>query len=388
MRNALRVIVVAVLAVVACAPGTTASAQSDILLQLRSGSPPGDRVRVDSAGGFIAMGEIGYGIIPATGKGWRMMWYPYKTAFRAGYADTNEFDDVNIGFYSWAGGALNRAAANYSFAMGYNNTVETGISGGTALGGNNKVWSPNGSYGMALGLSNEVVDLAGVAMGNDNYSNGDAAVAIGFKSTADADYSMAFGYRASTNGHTGAKVFADASVIDSLEAVANNEFAVRAIGGFRFKTSVSLVNGCVIAAGGTSFTCASTKTIKENFDPVDGENLLARIRAVPLNSWNVIVEDGKPRHIGPFAEDFHAAFGLGADSMGIGLQDIDGVNFGGVKALDARTTAMRETDEILTGTVAALRDEVESLKAQNAALLRSLQEVVERVKTLETPRPD
>ena len=96
---------------VLCALGTTATpahAQSDILLQLRSGSPPGDRFRVDSAGGVVALGTIGYGIIPASGAGWRMMWYPNKVAFRAGYADSGlQFDDANIGYYSWAGGASN-----------------------------------------------------------------------------------------------------------------------------------------------------------------------------------------------------------------------------------------------------------------------------------------
>jgi len=32
------------------------AAQQDILLQARAGAPPGDRFRVDSAGGFIALG--------------------------------------------------------------------------------------------------------------------------------------------------------------------------------------------------------------------------------------------------------------------------------------------------------------------------------------------
>src|SRR5829696_3967515 len=112
-----------------------AAAQSDILLQLRSGSPAGDRFRVDSAGGVIALGQIGYGIIPATGAGWRMMWHPQKVAFRAGYADAGgQFDEANTGYYSWAGGALNIAAGNYSFAMGNQNTVEASAQCGVALG--------------------------------------------------------------------------------------------------------------------------------------------------------------------------------------------------------------------------------------------------------------
>src|SRR5215216_6630442 len=105
-----RLALAAVLPAAALAAAAPAAAQSDILLQLRSGSPAGDRFRVDSAGGVVALGQIGIGIIPASGAGWRMMWYPFKTAFRAGYADAGgQFDDAKIGFYSWAGGALSAA---------------------------------------------------------------------------------------------------------------------------------------------------------------------------------------------------------------------------------------------------------------------------------------
>ncbi|HEX2208809.1 MAG TPA: hypothetical protein VHG93_14110, partial [Longimicrobium sp.] len=268
------------------------AAQSDILLQLRSGSPPGDRFRVDSAGGVVALGQITYGIIPASGAGWRMMWHPSKVAFRAGYADAGgQFDESNIGYFSFAAGALVTAAANYSVALGNQNTVEVSAQCGTAIGSGNKVWGSGGNIGtcgMALGLNNDVLDQAGVAIGHNNWSDGNAAVAIGYTSTADADYSMAFGYRASTNGHTGAKVFGDASTTDSIEAVANNEFAVRAAGGFRFRSNATLTNGCNIAAGGASITCASSVTLKENFGGVDGEDVLARMRRIPVNTWNYI----------------------------------------------------------------------------------------------------
>ncbi|HEX6369200.1 MAG TPA: tail fiber domain-containing protein [Longimicrobium sp.] len=351
------------------APG---AAQSDILLQLRSGSPAGDRFRVDSAGGVIALGQIGIGIIPASGAGWRMMWHPQKVAFRAGYADAGgQFDESNIGYYSWAGGALSTAAGNYSFAMGNQNTVEASAQCGTAIGSGNKVWGSGGSIGtcgMALGLNNDVLDHAGVAIGQNNWSDGDAAVAIGYTTTADADYSMAFGYRASTNGHTGAKVFGDASTTDSIEAVANNEFAVRAAGGFRFRSNATLTNGCNIAAGGASITCASSMTLKENFADVDGEDVLARMRRIPVNSWNYIDEGRQSRHLGPFAEDFWREFSLGAEPLAIGHLDIDGVNFAGIKALDARTLGMQSTITEQARQIGELRAENESLRAAHAEM--------------------
>jgi hypothetical protein len=373
----------AALALLASAP---AAAQSDILLQLRSGSPAGDRFRVDSAGGVIALGQIGYGIIPATGAGWRMMWHPYKVAFRAGYADAGgQFDESNIGFYSWAGGALSKAAGNYAFAMGNQNSAEAQCA--VAIGSGNNVFG-NASdgfatCGVALGLNNDVKDQAGVAIGQNNWSDGDAAVAIGYTTTADADYSMAFGYRASTNGRTGAKVFGDASTTDSIEAVANNEFAVRAAGGFRFRSNATLTNGCNIAAGGASITCASSITLKENFLDVDGEDVLARMRRIPVNSWNYIDEGRQSRHLGPFAEDFWREFGLGSEPLAIGHLDIDGVNFAGIKALDARSQGMQSTMAEQARQIEQLRAENESLRAASAAAEARSEEIAAQNREME-----
>jgi hypothetical protein len=367
MKHILRTLA-ALLALALAAP---AAAQSDILLQLRSGSPAGDRMRVDSAGGMIALGQIGLGIIPASGAGWRMMWHPHKVAFRAGYVDGSQWDDMNVGYYSWAGGALTTAAALYSFAMGNSNVVEHSAQAGVAIGSNNKVWGSGSNlayFGVALGYSNEVMDQYGVAIGYNNSTNGDAAVALGYASTADADYSMAFGYRASTNGKVGAKVFGDASVADSIEAVANNEFAVRAAGGFRFRSNATLTNGCNIAAGGAAITCASSRTLKENFLEVDGNDILQRMRRIPVNSWNYTDEGRQSRHIGPFAEDFWREFRLGAEPLAIGHLDIDGVNFAGVKALDERTTRQGADIEALRARNAALEARNAELEARLARL--------------------
>jgi hypothetical protein len=343
-----------------------AAGQSDILLRLRSGSPAGDRVRVDSAGGFVAMGSLAIGIIPASGAGSRMMWYPFKNAFRAGYADGAQMDDANIGYYSWAGGALTTASGNYSFAMGNDNLAQAQCA--VAIGSGNDVFGNGtdgfGTCGVALGLNNTVKDQAGVAIGQNAWSDGDAAVAIGYRSTADADYSMAFGYRASTNGHTGAKVFGDASTTDSIQATANNEFAVRAAGGFRFRTNATLTTGCSLPAGSGVFACASSRTLKDHFGEVDGEDVLGRVRSVPVSTWSYIAEGSAVRHMGPFSEDFYRAFGVGTDDRSIGLLDISGVNFAAVRALERRTAEQAERIESLEAELAELRKAVRLLSAE------------------------
>jgi hypothetical protein len=336
------------------------------LLRLRSGTPLTDRFLVDSAGGVAALGQLGIGDIPASGPGHRMMWYPALGAFRAGAVNGTQWDAENMGFFSWVGGNNSTATGYGAFAFGEENSVSSIL--GVAFGANNVV---SGTVGFAAGASSRCESLGCVAMGYITHAGGQGSVALGYRVTADADYTTALGYRASAHGHSGAFVRGDASTTDSLLAVANNEFAVRAAGGFRFRTSSTLNTGCNLAAGSGVFTCTSSRTLKEHFAEVDGEDLLSRIRGIPVNRWSYIGEEGGVRHLGPFAEDFYAAFGLGTDDRSIGLLDIDGVNFAAVQALERRTaelrTAVEEVDR-LTAELAALREHQAATDARVAQL--------------------
>ncbi|CAA9301482.1 MAG: hypothetical protein AVDCRST_MAG89-498 [uncultured Gemmatimonadetes bacterium] len=194
---------------------------------------------------------------------------------------------------------------------------------------------------------------------------------------------MAIGYRASTNGRTGSFVFADASTTDSAEAAANYEFLARASGGFRFRTNSTLTTGCNIAAGTGTITCSSSRTLKEGFSEVDGEDVLRRLRSVPVNSWNYVGEQAGVRHVGAFSEDFYNAFGLGNDRLAISHLDADGVNLAGVKALDARTIAQAEQITALQVENAALRGDVEQLRREIAGLAERLR----AIEAMLAPRP-
>jgi hypothetical protein len=328
------------------------------LLRLRSGSPPGDRFAVDTAGGVAAFGSLGIGEILASGPGERMMWYPFKSAFRAGSVDGSQWDDPNIGFFSWAGGQGTTASGLGTFAMGDGTIVSGALGAGF---GNDVVVS--GTVGFAAGTRATCAGFACVAMGNFAAADGQGALALGTRVTANADFSTAMGTRVSTDGHTGAFIRGDASTTATMLAVANNEFAVRAAGGFRFRTSADLSTGCDLAAGTGVFTCTSSRTLKEGFAEVDGEDVLARIRGVPVNTWSYVGEAGGVRHMGPFAEDFRAAFSLGVSDRSIGLLDIDVVNFAAVKALEARTAELRAA----TAEVGRLTSEVATLREQQAA---------------------
>jgi trimeric autotransporter adhesin len=313
-----------------------AAAQSDILLRLRSGSPLGDRFRVDSASGFVAKGVLGVGIIPFTGAGERLMWHPWRASFRAGSigAGGTQWDDANTGFYSWAGGYNTTASQLAAFAMGYQS-------------------SALGSYSTALGYTAN--------------ADGTGAVAIGYRPTADADYSVAIGQRASTNGHAGAFVIADGSTTDSVEASANNQFSSRMAGGYRLFSNATETTGMQMAAGGSSWSAISDRNRKQDFLPVDGEDLLARLRGVPVTTWRYRDEvDRTTFHIGPMAQDWHRAFGFTRDDQMINLSDFDGVNLAAIQALEARTVE-----------VARLRTELDETRRELAELraaVRQLQE--------------
>ena len=312
-----------------------AHAQSDILLRLRSGSPLGDRFRVDSAGGIVARGELGIGIIPQSGAGTsRMMWYPFRAVFLAGGVDGTQWDDGSLGFYGGAFGYNTKLTGNYSFVAGYNSSVIL-------------------SYG--------------VAMGYTATSNGTGAIAIGYRATADSDYSIALGHRASTNGFDGAMVLSDNSTTDSLEASATNQFSVRAAGGYRFFTNATETVGASLNAGGSTWNVISDRNRKENFLDVDLEDVLGRIRRLPLSTWRFIDEEDRTvRHIGPMAQDWHALFGFSSDDKTINSGDLDGVNLAGVKALEARTAQQAEEIRDLKAQIAELREMVKQLAADRA----------------------
>jgi endosialidase-like protein len=323
------------------------------LLRLRAGSPLTDRFLVDSAGGVVASGQLGIGNIPATGEGYRMMWYPFKAAFRAGYdSGAGAWDDANIGFFSWAGGQNTEASAYAAFAFG--DTHEVSGVGGVAFGVNNRV---SGTIGFTSGANNHCTGFGCTAIGYTVRAGGQGAVALGYRVTASSDYGVALGHRATTAGHDGAFVWSDASSTDSLQANANNQFSIRASGGVRLFTNATMTTGVRLFPGSSAWSVISDRNRKENFLAVNGEDLLGRLRAVPVTTWNYIAQGTQVRHMGPMAQDFNAAFGLGEDPLYINSADLAGVTLAAVQALELRTAEL-----------AGKTREVEELKARVARL--------------------
>ncbi|HLL82938.1 MAG TPA: tail fiber domain-containing protein [Longimicrobium sp.] len=308
------------------------------------------RVNVDGGTTFGGSYDAGFSSrIPIEGSGTRLMWYPGKAAFRAGYINGTQWDDANIG--------------NYSIAIGENVRA-------------------SGDNGVALGVRSTAANVSSVAIGEDNTASGAASVALG--------------YHAHTNTKQGSFVFSDRSSADSTRAGHAHQATFRVACGFRIFTSSNQSTG--VAFGGASvsnlgslcptdhfgqsgtmiatstgaylsssgmWTNASDVNRKHLFEPVAGEDVLVRLRSIPIRSWTYRVDADSVRHLGPTAQDFRAAFGLGSDDKAIGTVDADGVALAGVQALDRRS--VRQQAEI-----AAARSEIDKLRAENRELAARL----------------
>src|SRR5581483_10049764 len=87
--------------------------------------------------------------------------------------------------------------------------------------------------------------------------------------------------------------------------------------------------------------------------------VLARVAALPIETWSYKGEPG--RHLGPMAQDFAAAFGLGADDRHIHALDAAGVALAAIQALRRQLEAQAARLVALEGECAALRAELRAL---------------------------
>ena len=68
--------------------------------------------------------------------------------------------------------------------------------------------------------------------------------------------------------------------------------------------------------------------------------ILAKVSALPIQGWN-FKEEKAVRHVGPMAQDFYAAFGLGLDDKHIATVDADGVALAAIQGLDEKLEEQR-----------------------------------------------
>ncbi|MDD3280865.1 MAG: tail fiber domain-containing protein [Bacteroidales bacterium] len=137
---------------------------------------------------FTGLYKSNPGNPPASNLGTRMMWYPDKAAFRAGYVNGTNWDRDSIGNYSVAMGYAPKAKGNASVAMGYSTSAIGNYS--TAIG---CVSNAIGAYSTAMGYLTNAIGTNSIAMGNSTTASGYYSTSMGNNTTASGYYSTSMG---------------------------------------------------------------------------------------------------------------------------------------------------------------------------------------------------
>ena len=119
------------------------------------------------------------------------------------------------------------------------------------------------------------------------------------------------------------------------------------------------------AVGATAFNTTSDRAAKQGFAAVDPSTILEKVEALPITRWSFKDQPAVP-HVGPTAQDFHAAFGLGQNEKSIATVDADGVALAAIQGLNRKLEdRLREKErelEALRQALDLLRTEIEALK--------------------------
>jgi hypothetical protein len=273
-----------------------------------------------------------------------------------------ENNNNNLGYDNTASryeALTSNTTANFNTAIGRRalslNTVghDNTASGYDALHG--VFFNDKGELAYATGSFNTASGsqaLRGNHTGNSNTASGTRAL------------------QANRTGNFNTAIGAGADVRD-FDGNLSNTTAIGAGAQVNVSDKVRLGNTAVtVIEGQVAFTSVSDKTKKENFQPVDGEAVLGKIRGFALSSWNFMGHDPQAfRHYGPMAQDFFAAFGhdgvgqIGSETT-INAGDMAGILMSAVQALEKRTAELQQKE----AQMAVLESKLEAVAARLEAL--------------------
>ncbi|TFH65320.1 MAG: hypothetical protein E4G91_02935 [Candidatus Zixiibacteriota bacterium] len=256
------------------------------------------------------------------------------------------------GPYSTVGGGMqNLAKSDHStIGGGWGNEAGTGGPGmdeGATVGGGQLTRAYGGYSTISGGQQNTADgDFATVCGGTQNRAQGDrSTVAGGHGNSALGNYSLAAGFNARANHDGSVVIVATNSGIDadSTRSGQVGQMVLRADGNFYLTNTsekapggtskfLNTSTGAYLTTGGT-WTNSSDRDLKENFQGIDGRELLEQVARLPITRWNDKVEDKDITHIGPVAQDFLAIFGVGSDDKTISTIDPAGIALAAIQEL-------------------------------------------------------
>jgi len=257
---------------------------------------------------------------------------------RFAFIGAGNYNAMGAGSHSAAmlGGFSNSLSAASARAVAVGGAFNTNASRSSALlGGEYNVIGVNSTGAAAVGgISNRLSsDAPGAVIAGGSLNQADApgaAVPGGYNNQASGTNSFAAGTRAWAQ-HNYAFVWGGSTAVDTV-STATNSFTARAPGGFTFLTANVDGFGATLPPGAASWETVCDSNAKTDFRPVDYREVLAKLAALPVTKWRY-KHDPKRSYIGPTAQDFRAAFGLGHDEKHIGTLDTDGVTLAAIKGL-------------------------------------------------------
>ncbi|MBN8697651.1 MAG: tail fiber domain-containing protein [Bacteroidetes bacterium] len=334
---------------------------------------PSAALHVVGNDGIVAEGNYGSGVSAPSGAGTRLVWNPKKAAFRVGSVTGSQWNDANMGAFSFASGYDTRASGAYSTVFGSSSIASgvyslAGCQASTASGiasiALGSACIASGPYSVALARGTLASDSNCVSIGYHCEATAKYAVAIGYQTRASGMYSTAIGYYANANGYSGGFIWADGSSPVYTMATANNQFMARASGGVVFYSNNALTSGVSLAPGGGSWASVSDKNKKEKFKNVDVNDVLNKLSELEITTWNYKTQSPSIRHIGPMAQDFYKLFSFGDSDTTITTIDVDGISLAAIQALAKKTDELK----LKAAEVEKLKLQLSKLQAENALL--------------------
>ncbi|MFO1311193.1 MAG: tail fiber domain-containing protein [Burkholderiales bacterium] len=310
---------------------------------------------------------------------------------------TGDFGTVGGGLQNTASGFASTVGGGYgNTASGFASTVGGGY-GNTASGYASTVGGGVGNQ--ATGLRSTVAGGYGnSASGDNSFAGGDGSSAGGFSSLA-----AGVGAKASHDGSfvwsgwaIGAASYASSFAANSVRFAGEHGFRVdyyspNGVGGSGTRwvyfgdldagKSINAWNGAYLSDAGV-WTNTSDRNLKDDFAAIDARSVLERVVALPIAEWRYKSEPMATRHVGPMAQDFHAAFGLGSDDTHIGTVDESGIALAAIQGLNAKLEAkIAERD----ARIDAQARRIAELESAHAAELAELKRAVEALLARTSP---
>jgi len=279
------------------------------------------------------------------------------------------------GLRSFVGGGSNNAASGNRGVVGGGSANTASGTQSVVDGGSNNTASGERSF-VGSGLHN-------CAGGNHSWAGGVQAKVRPGSASGEAGSGCDGVPEAGASGDEGTFLWAGHQFED-IVSTGPNQFLVRASGGVWFGTDsspdipgdrfINTSTGAHLTSGGT-WTDASSRDLKTGFEAIDPGSVLERVIDLPVTRWRYRSSPEEGVHLGPVAEDFHAAFGLGSDDRSISSVDASGVAFAAIQGLNEKLEAENNRLKQRLEDLARHNQELEARLAALEALLPEVRQV-------------